>query len=43
LNWRAVRTLILLALLAAGALVLHVVYSALWTLVLLWLLAMGQG
>jgi hypothetical protein len=37
------RSLLLLALLAAAAAVLHLVFSALWLLVTLWLFALGQG
>jgi hypothetical protein len=35
--------LLLLALLAVAAAVLHVVFSALWLLVMLWLFALVQG
>lgn len=35
--------MLLLALLAAAALLLHIIYSALWLLVILWLFALGQG
>lgn len=44
MNWRAVRVSILLVLLVGLALLLHAVYSWVWTLVLLWLVSLiGQG
>lgn len=40
---RRLHYLLLLALLAAAAVLVHLIYSALWLLVMLWLFALGQG
>jgi len=40
---RISRELLLLALLAVAAVAVHLVYSALWMIVMLWLFALGQG